>query len=166
MLAQALIDAVKEAVINPVLQVIVLTFLPLVELRWSIPHGLLFTDLALWQVFLIAVITNILLGLFLFWILDWVIKIFCKIPWIKKCYDYYVVRTQKRIHNAVEKYGDWGLAIFIGIPFPGSGVYSGALAAKLLGFEWKEFILGCVVGVVIAGILVTLITTGGIAIFT
>ena len=58
----------------------------------------------------------------------------------------------------MDKYGEWALAIFIGIPLPGSGVYSGALAADLLGLSFRKFVVANIVGVLIAGVIVTAVS--------
>ena len=56
--------------------------------------------------------------------------------------------------------------MFIGIPLPGSGVYSGALGSYLIGLKYKKFIIANIVGVVIAGIIVTLVVLSGNGIFS
>jgi len=56
--------------------------------------------------------------------------------------------------------------LFIGVPpTPGSGVYTGALAAFILGLNFKKFLIATVIGVFIAGILVTIATLTGVGIF-
>ncbi|MEA3499505.1 MAG: small multi-drug export protein, partial [Candidatus Marinimicrobia bacterium] len=68
---------------------------------------------------------------------------------------------RRKVESKVEKYGEFGLALFIGIPLPGSGVYTGALAAFILGLDFKKFFIATVIGVFIAGILVTIATLTG-----
>jgi len=70
------------------------------------------------------------------------------------------VRTQKNIQKYVDKYGELGVALFIGVPLPGSGVYSGALGAYVIGLKLKKFIIADIIGVLIAGTIVTIISTG------
>jgi len=146
---------------NEILNIIWITFLPFLELRASIPYGVLKTDLHWFTIFSTAVISNIILGILIYYFLDKIIFIIKKIKFIEKFWDYYVEKTQKKIHKAVEKYGEWAVAVFIGIPLPGSGVYSGALAAYLIGLERKKFIIANIIGVLIAGILVTIISLTG-----
>ena len=67
----------------------------------------------------------------------------------------------KTYDEYVEKYGEIGVAIFIGIPLPGSGVYTGSMGSYLLGVSKKDFIIACILGVLIAGTAVTLITLFG-----
>ena len=61
----------------------------------------------------------------------------------------------------MDKYGEIGIALFIGIPLPGSGVYSGSLGANLIGLKYKKFIIANILGVLIAGIIVTIIVLSG-----
>ena len=150
---------------NEILNLIWITFLPFLELRASIPYGIIKANLDWFLVFFVCIITNIFLGIILYPLLGKIIKIFTKISIIDKCYQKYVEKTQKKIHATVEKYGEWAVAIFIGIPLPGSGVYSGALAAYLIGLNYKKFIIANIIGVLIAGIIVTIISLTGIGAF-
>jgi uncharacterized membrane protein len=138
-----------------------LTLLPFLELRASIPYGVFKTDLSLTVIFLVCVVTNILLAPLLYWFLNNVIHLFLKIKWIDRIYQKIVIKTQKKIHKYVEKYGVLGLALFIGVPLPGSGVYSGALGAYLLGFRKRDFYKSAIVGVLIAGIIVLIVSILG-----
>lgn len=146
---------------NSVLQLIWITLLPFLELRASIPYGVFTTNLHWLTIFLICVITNIVLAPVVYFILDNFIHLFTKIKFVDRIYQKIVVRTQRRVHKYVEKYGVFGLALFIGIPLPGSGVYSGALAAYLLGFRKRDFLLAAIIGVLIAGVIVLLVSLLG-----
>ena len=150
---------------SEVLTLIWLTLVPALELRASIPYGVFQTSLSLLSIFLICAITNIILAPIVYFILEKIIPLFLPISWINKCYQKTVERAQRKVHKYVEKYGILGLAIFIGIPIPGSGVYTGALGAYLLGFKFKDFIKAAVIGVLIAATLVTLISTAGLSVF-
>ena len=147
--------------INEVLWLVVLTLAPFLELRASIPFGIFGTELYWVSVFLICAVTNIVLAPVLFIFYKYLIHLFLKINLIKRCYNKVVVRTQKKIQPYVEKYGTLGLAVFIGIPLPGSGVYSGVLGGELLGFEFKQIMVASVIGVLIAASLVTLLSLTG-----
>lgn len=146
---------------NPILFIILLTLTPALELRASIPYGVFQTDYPLVVIFLLAVITNILLAPIVYIFLNKVVHVFLRIKAIDRCWQHVVLRAQRKVHPYVEKYGILGLAIFIGIPLPGSGVYTGALGAYLLGFSYKEFLRAAVLGVLIAGLLVTIISVSG-----
>ncbi|MBU4201679.1 MAG: small multi-drug export protein [Candidatus Altiarchaeales archaeon] len=150
---------------DEILNIVWITFLPFLELRASIPYGILKANLNWALVFLVCVVTNIILGAVLYPLIDTIIRIFTRIGFIDNLYRRYVRRTQKRIDMYVKKYGYLGVAIFIGIPLPGSGVYSGALAAHLIGLDYKKFIIADIIGVLIAGIIVTIVSLTGVETF-
>lgn len=151
---------------NDILQLILITFLPALELRGSIPFGILKTDLSWMTVFIICVIANIIVGIIIYIILDKVVHLFFHLKWFHTLYHKSVERAQRKLHPYVEKYGTIGLAIFIGIPLPGSGVYTGALGAFILGFGYKRFIIANILGVIIAGIIVTAVMLSGTTLFS
>jgi uncharacterized membrane protein len=149
-----------------ILTIIGITLLPFFELRASIPAGLVLFGVDAWLlVFFVAVIANIILGIFIYAFIEICVALITRIAWIKKLYDRSIFRIQKKSAPYVHKYGWFGLAVFIGIPLPGSGVYSGAIAAKLLGFSGKEYSGAMIIGVIIAGLLVSVASISGVGIF-
>ena len=147
--------------ISDVVQVAWITLLPFLELRASIPYGIL-KGMSGPLVFLIAAGVNILLGLVLYPLVGWIVGVGTRISFVDRLYQHYVVKIQKKLHRLTEKYGEWAIAAFIAVPLPGSGVYSGALAAYLIGLSYRKFLVACVIGVAIAGVLVTLISVSGV----
>ncbi|MHA1753089.1 MAG: COG2426 family protein [Candidatus Helarchaeota archaeon] len=143
-----------------------ITFLPFLELRASIPFGIFGTDLHWGSVFIICIISNIIIGILVFIFLEWLIKLLTIIKPVETIWNKYVEKTRRKIHKGVEKYGEWAVIIFIGIPLPGSGVYSGALASFLIGLNFKKFIIADIIGVLIAGVLVTIASLTGSEIFS
>lgn len=146
---------------NNILELILITFVPILELRASIPYGILKLHMDWVTVFIVSSIANILIAPLFYLFLDKVIHLFLRIKWIERPYTYYVEKTQKNIHAQVEKYGEWAVAVFIGIPLPGTGVYTGTLAAYLLGLGYKKTIYAAILGVLMAAIIVTIITLTG-----
>jgi len=157
-----------------IISLILLTFIPALELRYSIPAGILEGELHLpfgivlqgfgmdWiLVFFVCVVTNILLGILVYFFLDKVVHVFLRIKAFKRLYDRVVTRAQKKIQKAVDRWGELGVALFIGIPLPGSGVYTGALGAYAIGLSFKKFIIADIIGVLIAGTAVTILTLSG-----
>ena len=142
---------------NEILILILLTLLPALELRASIPYGILISNLN-W----FSVIANAILGPVVYFIIDNFIHLFQKIEAFDRIWTRVIERTQRKIHKYVERYGILGLSLFIGIPFPGSGSYTGAVGAYLLGFKMKRFAIANLIGVLIAGTIVTIaVLTGG-----
>jgi len=155
-------DWLAEVFSNPYVLIVLLTFAPFLELRASIPYGVVVLGKENWPVVCaLAVVTNILLGPILYFVLEKFLHLLLKVKLFDRIWQRSVVRTQKKIHPLVEKYGVWGLGFFIGIPLPGSGVYSGSIGGYLLGFTRKEFYIATVVGVLMAAIIVTIISVTG-----
>jgi uncharacterized membrane protein len=151
--------------LKEIIIVALLTLTPFLELRASIPYGFLQTSLHWSVIFFIAVIVNSLLAPLLFILLHKFVHVFRKMHWFDWLYSTYVMRTQHKVHPYVDKYGVWGLALFIGVPLPGSGVYSGVLASFILGMHFRDMFKAAVVGVVIAGLIVTIVMLTGVGLF-
>ena len=137
-----------------------ITLVPALELRASIPYGLFgMRDILSWPVVvLICLITNIILGWLVFLVMAPVFNLFRKWNWFDTRIWPILEKTRHRIHPYVEKYGELGVALFIGIPLPGSGVYTGAFGAYLIGVDKRKFAVANVIGVLIAGAAVTVLS--------
>lgn len=146
---------------NPILTLILITLVPLFELRASIPYGIFQTNLHWFIIFFVCIATNMVLGVVVYFFLDKIIHLFLHIKIIDKCYSKHVEKTQRKIHKYVEKYGEFAVAVFIAIPLPGSGSYTGALAAYIIDLGYKRFVIANMIGVLVAGILVTIISLSG-----
>ena len=131
---------------SQILWIILLTFTPFLELRAAIPYGIFGTDLHWGWVFLIATTANVALGPLLYVLLDKLLVVARKVSFVERLYQGHVVRTQQRIRPYMERYGKYGVALFIGMPLPGSGSYSGALGSYLLGLNFRNFIIANVIG--------------------
>ncbi|MDT8390147.1 MAG: small multi-drug export protein [Lentisphaeria bacterium] len=147
-----------------------ITLIPALELRASIPFGfgLLgkhwlgfdFYAMPWWLVAVVCMIANIILGWAVFGILAPVMKWLERFAWFRRWLEPVLLRAQKKIQPYVEKFGEFGVALFIGVPLPGSGVYTGAVGAFLLGLDRKKFAVANVLGVLISGLAVTVICLG------
>jgi uncharacterized membrane protein len=160
--------------LDKIFWLVFLTFLPSMELRLSIPVGIYTGSVPLpffgeiqgfgmdpITVFLICVTTNILLGPIAYFIWDKIFFIFLKIRLIKQIYDWvWKFLQMDKKHAFVEKYGVLGIIFFVGVPLPGSGAWNGALMATLTKLPFKQYMIGNIIGVIIAGILVTIFSLG------
>lgn len=143
-----------------------ITFVPALELRASIPYGIFasgYRETFHWStVVLICVLANIGLAFVFYWLLDTVIKwLRHHWAWFGRVYDRLVARAQRKIHKHVEKYGEWGIALFIGVPLPGTGVITGALASYAMGLNRRKYYVASILGVLIAATAVTLVSLLG-----
>ncbi len=143
--------------LRSVLILIAWTFIPALELRASIPLGFFsMRETLSWPVVvLVCTVANIVLGWLVFAAMAPAFSILRRWGWFEQRIWPVLARTQHRLHPYVEKYGEMGVAVFIGIPLPGSGVYSGALGSYLLGLDRRKFAVANVIGVLIAAAAVT-----------
>ncbi|MCC7572411.1 MAG: small multi-drug export protein [Candidatus Methanofastidiosum sp.] len=143
---------------DPYLYVFLISIVPWLELRGSIPFGIIM-GLDVTRVLLISLMGGILVIPVLFVALDHIFPIVRRIKIIDRLY----LIWESRVHRKYEKYSDWemiGLMIFVAIPLPGTGVYSGTFLAYLLGLNRKWSFVVISLGALIAGILVSLISLG------
>ncbi len=135
---------------------------PVSELRGGIPLGVaLGLEPAL--VFLLAVSAN----LAVFWpgrlALVWFYEaVFRKLPY----FDHYLLRVRTRGEPKVRKYGAVALILFVAIPLPITGAYTGTVLSWLLAMDWVRSFIAISIGVVCAGVIVMLATMGVVSIAT
>lgn len=92
------------------------------------------------------------------------------IQWLKttKLFGKFFTKYEKKLYSksdAVRKYGFWALTIFVGIPIPGTGAWSGTLVATILEFKYKKALLSIFLGVILAGIIMCIACYGTVGIF-
>ncbi len=136
--------------------VLLFSISPISELRGGIPYGI-HSELGVLLTFSIAVIANILVFFPVFFALClFYDKLLYRIP----LFDKYLDNLRKRGKPKVDKYGFWGLFLFVAIPLPITGAYTGTILAWLLGIDWRKAFPAVGLGVIVAGVVVLLITLG------
>jgi uncharacterized membrane protein len=149
----------------PELQVLLLTMAPISELRGAIPVGLITFHLPFWEVFLISFFGNLIPVIFLLLLLDPLANFLSKhFSIFKKFFNWLFQRTRKNVAPSIEKYGKKALVIFVGIPLPITGGWTGSIAAFLFGMPFKVAFPLISLGVLIAGGIVSILTLSGVAI--
>jgi uncharacterized membrane protein len=137
--------------------VLLATVSPISELRGGIPLGILKYELDPLLTFFIAVVANALIFFPVFFALRlFYDKVLFRIPLFNK----YLGNLRRRGEPKVEKYGFWGLFLFVAVPLPFTGAYTGTILAWLLGMDWRKAFPAVGLGVIVAGVVVLLITLG------
>ena len=146
------------------LWVFFISMLPIIELRGGIPTGALL-GLPLWSNYLVSIIGNFLpvpfILLFIRKILAWMktTKRLAKIAlWLEE-------KAQKK-SDQVMRYASLGLFLFVAIPLPGTGAWTGALIASLLDMRMKYALPAILLGVLTAGVIMSLASYGIVGIFS
>jgi uncharacterized membrane protein len=150
---------------NTILFAIFLCLLPIAELRGGIPFAI-FNGINPFLAFGICVLTNAMVGPIVFIFLNTLHKLLSKWGAYSRLFEKFVTRARNKLHKEVEKYGYIGIAIFVAIPLPLTGAYTGALGAWVLGMDTKKSILAVALGVLGAGIVVTIVVVGGRSTFS
>lgn len=135
---------------------LIFTFLlsisPLGEARTGIPYAIL-NDVNIFLAFIIGLSANLMV----FPIIMWLIDKFSIRLWPNKTYRKGVIKLSKRAKKSVgknfQKYGFWGLMVFVMIPLPGTGAYIGTIAAYVLKIERKRAFVATSIGVLISCIV-------------
>jgi uncharacterized membrane protein len=112
--------------------------------------------------FLLCVSANSLVGPIVYAFLTTLHRLLSHIAWYQKLFDRLIERARVKVQKAVDKYGFWGLVIFVGIPLPITGAYTGALGAWVLGMKPLRAFLAIALGVLMAGVIVTIVAFFGI----
>ncbi|NLY88312.1 MAG: small multi-drug export protein [Firmicutes bacterium] len=149
--------------LNEIILVLFTSVLPYLELRGAIPMALCLGAQP-WEAFLLGVVGNLLpiipIMLVLSFLARWSHRynfFFHLLHWIQRK----TVKQQEKIN----RYGFLGLVIFVAIPLPMSGVWTGAAVAYLLGIKKSKAVPALALGTIIAGLLVTLAAIGVLAIW-
>ncbi len=145
-----------------IIYAILLSILPISELRGGLIYAFL-NNLNPVTSFLACTIANILVIFFIFFFLDKIHHLFLKIRIYRRFFEGYLRIIQKKIDKFEKKYSAIGflaLTLFVAIPLPATGAWSGVLISWLLGLDRKKSILAIALGVLIAGVLVLLGTLG------
>jgi uncharacterized membrane protein len=118
------------------------------------------------EAYILAVIGNMIPVIPLLLYLEPVSNYLRRFRFWDKFFDWLFTRTHRNHSARIEKYGSLGLAIFVAIPLPVTGAWTGCAAAFVFGIGFKHALMAITAGVLIAGVVVTTVTLGGISIFT
>lgn len=148
---------------------LLISAVPLTELRASIPIAM--TVMAdswnwpWWKVYLLAVAGNMIPVPLVLWFLGPVSGWLSRWKPFERFFTWLFERTRRKAGGKVQKYRALGLAIFVAIPLPVTGAWTGSVAAFLFGIPKRLALPSIALGVCVAGAVVTLIVTGVFAAF-
>ncbi len=158
-----MIKAIENFFLNKLgkhLCVLFCSMIPIIELRGAIPLGA-GLGLPFWQNYLISVVGNMIpvpfILLFISAILKWMSE--CKIKFFNRVSGWVLKKAEKN-RPKIEKYSTWGLMIFVAIPLPGTGAWTGALVAALIKLKFSKAIISILLGVLVAGLIMSAASYG------
>jgi uncharacterized membrane protein len=142
----------------------VLSFMPISELRGAIPFAVAHNIPWYWA-YLFAVAVNALVAPACWIFLATVHKLFYNIRWYKNFFDSFVERARKKLSVKFEKWGWLGIAVFVAIPLPITGAWTGTLGSWVLGVSRRRTMLAVIIGVLTAGAIVSAVVALGVETF-
>ncbi len=150
----------------PQLSVFLMAMTPIGELRLALPMGIAAYHLPIWQAVTLSIVGNMVPAT--------VILLFAapfhrylekSQGWMHKMWTKYLARAQNKFAGDYAKWGLIGLAIFVGIPLPMTGAWTGAVAAFVFGLPFGKSFAALLAGVVMAAIIILFTTLGAVKIF-
>ena len=139
-----------------------ISMFPLIELRGAIPYSQVI-GLPLLQSYIICILGNMLPVPIIFFFARKVLEWGCDKPCIGKFFKFFLEKGHKGGEKLKAKAGKglfWALLLFVGIPLPGTGAWTGTLAASILDMDFKSSVLACMGGVLLAGLIMGIASTG------
>lgn len=140
---------------------VILSILPIAELRGGIPYAVA-NDMSIGYAFILCVMANIMVIPITYIFLETVHKVLYRLKIYQTVFDKYIDRTRRKGEKSFSKYGYWGIMIFVAIPLPVTGAYTGTAAAWVLKLEKRKSFWYLALGVVIAGVIVSIATMTGL----
>lgn len=153
-----MISWLTSAVAGRLILTFLISMVPVVELRGGIPFGFAH-DLNPWLVYIASVLGNMLPVPFILLFIRKIFKWMKRYPRLERIATRLETRATKK-SKTVQKYEFVGLCILVAIPLPGTGGWTGALVAALMEMRLKRAIPAIFIGILIAGLLVTLAVSG------
>ena len=137
------------------------TFLPISELRGGLPFALV-NAIPWTMAYPYCVLLNALVGPLAYLFLDTFHRLLYRWRFYARIFDRVVDRARRKLSGKVERWGIWGVALFVGVPLPITGAWTGTLGAWVLGLSRKRTMLAILIGVTISGLIVSTVVFLGI----
>ena len=135
------------------------SMLPIIEIKGAIPLGVLSFDLPLWEVFFVAVLGSCIPSPFILFFIRKILHICQKSKlWIFRKVANIIVNKVEKNKEKVKRYGYLAIFIFVAIPLPGTGVWTGSLIAGMLDLRIKYSLPAIVAGNVVASLCMIFLT--------
>ncbi|MDO8603372.1 MAG: small multi-drug export protein [Candidatus Omnitrophota bacterium] len=160
MIQEKIFDFFTSFGFSPKAVILFLGALPVTELRASIPIGILVLKQTVKATFFFSVLGNILPIAPIYFLLNPISKKLSKTRFMRGFFEWLFKRAKAHA-GIVEKYETIGLMLFVAVPLPGTGAWTGAIVASLLRMRFIPAFIAVTFGVIIAAIIVTALTLLG-----
>ncbi len=149
---------------SDILAVLGLAASPISELRGAIPLAVIGLDFEWYQALLLAILGNLLPVPFILLFIDWITRQLSRVAFFERIIIWVFAMARRR-GRMIQRYERIGLMLFVAIPLPITGAWTGSLAAVLFGLKFRHAFVSIVLGVILAGGIVTAATMLGWSMF-
>ncbi len=143
---------------------IVLAMLPISELRGAIPYAITIGKMPWQEAYVISVIANFIPVIFILWLVGPVSEYLRRFAIFNRFFDWLFARTRRK-GKMIERFEILGLILFVAIPLPVTGAWTGSVAAFIFDIKKRVALPAIFAGIMIAGVIVTLASLGVISIW-
>ncbi len=133
----------------------VVSMFPIVELRGGLPLAISILEIAPLNAYIICVIGNLVPVPFILWLITPIFNLMKKTDLFRGLVEKIEAKADSK-KDKIEKVEFWGLLLFVGIPLPGTGAWTGSLIAAMLNMDKKKALVAVTLGVLLAGIIMLL----------
>ncbi len=149
--------------------IFVLSLIPTIEVRGSIPMVFILfrNNYEVSIALVVAIVSNLIIAPMLFLVLNWfngMIMTSKRFPSLLKNIYLSAIRYARSKGSKINRYSLVGLLLFVAIPLPGTGAWTGSIVAYVFGFDRKKSIIAIELGVIVASLIVLFVTVLGIEI--
>jgi uncharacterized membrane protein len=144
--------------------VFLISAMPVIEVRGAVPIALVYFKLPVMTTLLLCILGSVLPVFFILWFLNSLTERLRKIKLFDKFFEWLFHRTRSK-SKIIEDFELVGLTLFVAIPFPGTGVWTGCVAAYLLGLPWIPTFICAALGTTIASLIMWAVSAGIINFF-
>ncbi|MFP3903963.1 MAG: COG2426 family protein [Armatimonadota bacterium] len=153
-----------QSLFSPPVVVALLSAAPISEIRGGIPAGI-FMDMPLWKVLLIGIPANVVSVIPVLLFFNWAAERLEDKPFLGRIITHMLHKARSK-EEMVNKYGVWAVTLFVAVPLPVTGAWTGATVAAVFGMHLWRAVACITVGVMIASSIVIAATYGSIGIFS
>lgn len=146
--------------LSPKAMILFLSTLPVTELRASIPIAILVLKQDIKTAFFFSILGNILPIAPIYFFLEPISKRLSRTRYMRRFFEWLFKRAKER-SGLIERYEALGLMFFVGIPLPGTGIWTGCVIASILRMKFIPTFIAATLGVIIAATIVTTLTIIG-----
>ncbi|HEX5132660.1 MAG TPA: small multi-drug export protein [Candidatus Krumholzibacteria bacterium] len=138
-----------------------LAMAPISELRGAIPYAMTVGGMTWQQAYVIAVIGNFVPVIPILLLIGPLSRWLCRYPVFERFFNWLFARTRRK-GRLIERFEALGVCLFVAVPLPMTGAWTGAAAAFVFGVRLRYSVPAIAAGILIAGAIVTLVVTGAI----